>query len=190
MTFVSSIVMEDKMEIRIHGLTKLNAKQQFKIRSALDKGVPVIMSDIWADKVRKMKITNNVAYGKTYSNEEIITMFRTGVDDPRKPGDGFWDIQIEGYFTLRGVVGFTYLNSLKQFINRRLLDKYTEASVFSHIVHETVHGKLHFGHRGSKKFDVSYQMGRVSYTSFEEYYSKPREHIESLTSGFKITIVD
>lgn len=158
------------MKIMIHGLTKLNAAEKNKIIRSLKKGEAVIDSPVWFNAISGLRFT-----GTSKTGTEIAKMIRSGEDYKPYGKDGVIDIEIEGFYKNSSTVGYTYLNRLKTYINRKFLRQFTEDEVFGHIMHELMH-RMGFSHDSStdKKSDVAYLVGYASRDAFEEYYSMPR----------------
>ena len=158
------------MEIRIHALKNLNAKQQMKIRLALKQGEAVLDSEIWADKIRSASYTE----ARGFTGQQIVDMIRSGSHDGG-PSDGVLDVSFDSFYKYNNVVGHTFLGSAWQWINRRFLDRYSAGDIFGHVCHELMHRSFRFVHRGKHATSVPYQCGYLSKKAFKEYYSKPRE---------------
>lgn len=154
------------MEIRIHGMKNLNEKQQLKIRKALKEGEAVLDSEIWASKIRNAKFTE----AKGFNGQQIVDMIRSGSHNGG-PADSVLDINIEGFYKRNNVVGYTYLGSTWQWINRRFLDRYSSVDIFEHILHELMHRSFGFVHTKNHATSIPYTVGRLSGEAFKEYYS-------------------
>lgn len=172
------------MEIRIHALKNLNAKQQTKIRLALKDGESVLDSEIWADKIRSARYTE----ARGFTGQQLVDMIRSGSHDGG-PADYAIDVSFDSFYKYNNVVGHTFLGSAWQWINRRFLDRYSPADIFAHLIHELMHRSFRFVHKGKFASSVPYQCGRLSKEAFKEYYSKPRE-APFVGSTVKITFVN
>lgn len=153
------------MKVQIHNLRELNGKQQEKIIAALNKGFPLVNMPIWENRILKLSLRET----KGMTNAQIITLIRSGKDGNGVEADGDIDIDITGFFKRSSTVGYTYLGSTRTWINRRFLDKFSEAEVFGHVFHEALHryGFEHKVHKGS----VPYEIGYASRYAFLEHYS-------------------
>lgn len=160
------------MKIVIHGLINLKEDEKEKIRTALKMGEEVLDSDIWLLKISSLKFK-----GTKKTGADVAHLILSGADAGGVDRD--IDIEIEGFFSWKGTVGYTYLKALKTYINRRFLRKFDYSEVFGHIMHELMH-RLGFAHQDnvSKKDDVAYQVGYASRAAFKEYFvsGKPPRH--------------
>lgn len=150
-------------------MKNLNPEQQEKIRSSLLKGEYVLDSNLWSDRIIAAKYTEN----RGFKGRDIVDMIRSGAHDGGIE-DRVLDIDIVGFYRASSTIGYTYLGSLTQWINRKFLNKYTESDVFKHVMHETMHRCFRFLHRYRKSTSVPYRVGNLSRDAFIEYYSIPR----------------
>lgn len=157
------------MKIQIHNMKNLNEKQQLKIKTALLAGEPVLDSIQFKDRVLVAKFTETMGH----TNEEILAMILSGSHDGG-PADEIIDVNIEGFYRRSSVVGYTYLGSTWQWINRKFLDNYSSASIFHHVMHESMHRSYRFRHVRAHATSVPYLIGSISQKAFTEFYSKPR----------------
>lgn len=172
------------MEIRIHALKGLNAKQQNKIRTALKDGEPVLDSEIWASKIRNASYTE----ARGFTGQQVVDMIRSGSHDGG-PSDQIIDVSFDSFYKYNNVVGHTFLGSAWQWINRRFLDRYSADSIFSHLMHELMHRSFRFVHRGKHATSIPYRVGKLSGEAYREYYSKSQP-VSLFGSTVKITFVN
>src|SRR5688500_584427 len=107
--------------IEIAAMSKLSDKQRRQIVEACEKLNPLINSAGLRDKL----VSGFYTETRGLSNQAIYDLFITGSDFDGKanPKDYVIRIDIQGYFTFKGVIGYTYLNSIRQWVNTRLLGK-------------------------------------------------------------------
>lgn len=172
------------MEIRIHSLSNLSDKQQVKIKEALKGGEPVLDSVIWEAKVLRAVFTET----RGYTNKQIVDMVRSGAHDGGR-ADQVIDINIIGFYKLNNVVGYTYLGSLKQWINRKFLDRYSHADIFHHVMHETMHRCHRFVHTKVHATSVPYKVGYLSAEAYKEFYKRGIQ-ATNLTSNTRFTFTE
>lgn len=159
------------MEIKIHGLHNLNVHEQQLIISSTQKLVPVFASTIWKVAIIHGRYSENRGYVGTKLYEYLLQ----GGDlrpDGSSPADQVMDLDITGFWAWSSTVGYTSLWALKTFINRKFLDKFTEAEVAGHVAHEYCH-RLGFTHNFVKSTSVPYLVGDKTWSAFKEYYLNP-----------------
>lgn len=154
------------MEIRIHAMSQLSTSEQEKIKRALKSAEPVLDSINWESKMLRASFKES----KGYSNQQIINMIRSGSHDGGS-ADQVIDINMIGFYKLNNIVGYTYLGSLKQWINRHYLNKYDFADIFHHVMHETMHRSFRFKHSTARaQSSVPYLVGFISADAHREFY--------------------
>ena len=158
--------------IKIHNMNNLNEKQKVKITSALSHGEAVLDSPLWATKITKAVFTES----NGYTGAQIVNLIRSGSHDGGE-ADEVLDINIEGFYRRSNIVGYTFLGSLTQWINRRFLDNYGEADIFHHVMHETMHRSFRFRHTKIHSTSVPYLVGKLSGIAFKEFYSRPHSQL-------------
>ncbi len=154
------------MKFKIHNLKNFNSAQQEKIIASLNKGCPLIDLSIWENRILKLRMTET----KRMTNRQIIDLFRSGKDGSGAEEDQELDIDMEGVFLNTSTIGWTYLGGLKTWMNKKFLNKFNEAEVFGHIIHELLH-RYGFSHSGVHSTSVPYSIGYASRYAFLEYYS-------------------
>jgi hypothetical protein len=165
------------MKIVIHGMKNLNEKQQAKIKTALQRGEPVLDSALWEQLMLQARFTE----ARRLSNQQIIDLIRTGSHNGQE-ANRVIDVWIEGFYKRSNTVGYTYLGATWQWINRRFLDRYSESSIFSHVMHETMHRCFMFTHKSVHSTSVPYQVGTISGKAYVEYW-KDAPKVASLASA-------
>lgn len=166
------------MEVKIHGLYKLKPEHQDKIRRAMAMGGPVISSTIWEKKISSAKYKEN----RGYSGADIVRLVRSGADGPDKKPDNVLDLEIEGFYSWRNTIGYTYLGGFRQWINTRYLGSFSESDVFAHVLHELLHRAYNFKHTFSHAGTVPYLVGKLSGQAFNEFYANPKFFMELVNS--------
>lgn len=160
------------MKIEVVSIDNIKcSKKRALIRRAMHNGQAVLSSYKWKDRIRQAKFEHPYAYDKKFSSSEICTYILTGKDGKNAPADSTLQIDITGYWSFKKVVGYTFLGSLKSWINRRVLRRMDEADVFGHVLHEAMH-RYGFSHpkRKNRRLTVPYQVGRISEDCYRETY--------------------
>jgi len=153
------------LTIKIDKMRDLSEKNQKLIIRTCEMATPVLNWRVWEERIMRQDYRED----KGKSGAHILSLIKTGADDPSKNPDGDIDLDITGFFRLSSTIGYTYLNSYRTWVNRRFLDKFSEAELFGHIMHELMHRAFGFTHR-IHKGSVPYVVGYVSRDSFQEYY--------------------
>ena len=163
------------MNIQIHNLLSLNATQREKIVTAMKKGIILIDLPVWEQKVLSATFTET----RGMTNAQIRDLIRSGADGKGKVADGDIDIDIRGYYSYRRVIGYTFLNDYRQWVNRRFLDRMAEHDLFGHIMHETLH-RFGFAHTSTHASSVPYRIGNICRLAYLEHYSGKEFELESV----------
>ncbi len=159
------------MKIIIHGMDKLNAAQQTKIRTTLGRLPWVLASQLWENRIKTYPFTQS----RGYNGGDIVRIIR-------ETNGGVLEVHIVGFFAESYVVGYTYLYGLKQWINTKYLDKMSEAKVAGHFMHETMHRVWKFTHKkfAGKKHTVPYAIGYETEAAYLEFYKKVDKDYQGL----------
>ena len=88
--------------------------------------------------------------------------------------DNEWDIFIDGYFSMKRVIGYTMRNIKTIFVNTKYFDTRHKALVGSNIVHEYGH-KLGFSHdfraTADRPFSICYQLNLCYEAAYSKIYN-------------------
>lgn len=97
-----------------------------------------------------------------FSNEEIYTILLEGKEELVPEIDNEMNLDLELYYSWRNIVGYTYPDTLRIWMNTKFFDHYTPAQVAGNIFHEWLH-KLGFdhssSHSSSRDASVPYALG-------------------------------
>jgi len=98
------------------------------------------------------------------SNSEIYQTILNGAEKLRPDKNNTMDIEVELYTANTNVVGYTYPNVSKIWVNTKYFNSYTAAGVAHNLMHEWLH-KLGFGHdsaaTASRPYSVPYAIGSI-----------------------------
>lgn len=155
----------------------LTPSQNDRVINACAQGGRVLNSTIWSSRI----LTQNYYQKRGFSNSQILDMLKEA-RDINGVKDYVITINLEGFMSWSSTVGYTNVYGVKTFINRRFLDKFDDAEIFGHLMHEYCH-RLGFIHKAfpNKRQSVPYLVGYASRDAFREYFKKPSYAIIPLT---------
>lgn len=139
-----------KTRIEIDGRKLNNAARITKARLVQDEMELVINSDHFKHALIKKLDRRPYHLGeksqfKDALPEEIYLHLRRGAEVLSPKNDFIWQIEIDDYFSLKRVIGYTLQNIKTIFVNTRYYDKFGSKKIGSNICHEQGH-KLGFKH--------------------------------------------
>lgn len=98
------------------------------------------------------------------SNGEVYQLILDGAEKLRPTVNNAMDMDVELYTADNTVVGYTYPNINKIWVNTKYFDKYTAAGVAHNLMHEWLH-KIGFGHDATstpeRPYSVPYAVGYI-----------------------------
>ncbi len=153
------------MIIEIKNVLKLEEKERLKIVNAVSFGNVVLQSaqlmNAW-DKYPDCSEDKGMSNHKIY---EFITKF-----------DEKLVIEIEGFYKPSTTIGYTYVNSRKEWINRKYLkqDYFGPDYVYGHISHEIAH-MIGFVHKYWKGTSIPYAWGKCNRETYKILERDSRE---------------
>lgn len=147
-------------------LRYFNSNQETKMHNALAKLKIVLNSEEFRRRVvnftyqgRKVFVDNR---GQT--NEQIYRTIMNGAETLNGIIDYKMDLDITLYYSNNSVVGYTYPNVNKIWVNNKFFATYTLGSVAANVAHEWLH-KLGYGHdyqrTPSRPYSVPYGVGGI-----------------------------
>lgn len=126
------------------------------ILSANGLGVALNKSD-FKDRLLELTFTEN----NELSNEKIYEYLKSGRDKFNVKKDFDIDIDVTLYNNPdSNVIGFTYPNTWRTWINKKYLDSESHKFLAGHILHEYLHN-MGFNHYGEHSTSVPYQLGEL-----------------------------
>ncbi len=138
-----------QLEASLH-FVNFEIEQEEKVQKAIE-----IIKTVIATKEFRNKVINFTYEGDRkfvdnggLSNEEIYMKLLKGAEKLRPEDDFEMDLELELYYSSRNVVGYTYPNTVRIWMNTKYFIPYTPAQVAGNIFHEWTH-KLGFNHASS-----------------------------------------
>ena len=123
-------------------------------------------SELFRDKFLAADFHGETSIWKYKTNKEIYIHFMSGAEvlQPELDGEADIDLTIFNPKPWTTTVGYTYANTIKQWINRKFFWALKIWGVMGNIVHEWGH-KLGFGHdykrTARRPFSICYQLNRI-----------------------------
>lgn len=138
--------------------------QEEKVHRAVDIIKTVIASDEFRSKVLNFTYKGRRRFNNNngLSNRQIYQKLLDGSETLVPGKDHEMDLQLELYFAENNVVGYTYPNTVKVWMNTKYFTPYTPSQVAGNLFHEWTH-KLGFDHEANYTVDrdssVPYAIG-------------------------------
>lgn len=139
---------QDKMLRAIEIIKKVVATEEFreKVLNHTYKGVKTYIDN--------GGYNNSQIYQKILDAAEALTPYK----------NNYMDAEVELYYASTNVIGYTYPNTQRIWINTKYFDVYTPAGIAHNLFHEWMH-KLGFGHAQSwsesRDYSVPYALGNL-----------------------------
>lgn len=140
----------------------------------------IINSENFKQKVLAMNYHGETSHWKRASAREIYEVIMAGTETLVDEEDKIISIILDDYWTLRGVIGYTYPDSATVFVNTRYYDKRESKLVGSNILHEYFHtlGGSHDSTRTPERpYSICYQLNRVYEQCHNEIFGDQRVHV-------------
>ena len=127
--------------------TNFDVEQEKKVEKAIEIIKSVIASDEFRAKVLTFKYDGERQFNNNngLTNEEIYMKLLEGSEKLMPEKDYEMDLELELYYSSNNVVGYTYPNTVKVWMNTKYFTLYTPSQVAGNISHEWTH-KLGFDH--------------------------------------------
>lgn len=147
--------------------TNFSNSDEEKVQRALDLIRQVVRMPEFREKVLNHKYNGAKTFannnGKT--NEQIYLTFLDGAETLRPEKNHIMDLQLELYTNnSNNVVGYTYPNVLKIWMNTKYFNQYEPCQVSRNLFHEWTH-KLGYGHDSAvtakRPYSVPYAVGNI-----------------------------
>ena len=178
----------NELKLEIHGLINFDkdVREKFlKLRHAIRK---TVNSEEFKNKCIRYTYTNTTytgrwwwrkansttVYGMKKPNgkrqEQIHELFMSGRDQFNTVADKDIDLYVTLYYSRKNVIGYTYPNTFKTWINKkfflhRLNSKSGKAGIIGNIIHEYMHN-VGFGHsfknNSTRQHTVPYAYGYIA----------------------------
>ncbi len=148
----------------IHNLRNFSRSEEKKMREAIGLCIQVFNSPEFRERVFNYTYAGVKRFKRCdMSNGEVYDLIMSGWD---KFGsrDGDMDIDSTLYFSRKNVIGYTYGNTLRTWINRKYFGSWSPAKISANLAHEYMHN-LNFGHayryNSTRKHTVPYAIGYI-----------------------------
>lgn len=141
-------------------------KESLRLEEARTILETICNSDLFKEKFLSADFHGETSKWKNKSNLEIYNHFMSGAEvlQPEIDSEADIDLTIFNPKPWSGTVGYTYKNTIRQWINRKFFWSLKIFQVAGNIVHEWGH-KLGFGHdyKRTKRrpFSICYQLNRI-----------------------------
>lgn len=147
-------------------LNNFEVDDEIKVNKALE-----IIKKVIATKEFRNRVLNFTYLGKKQfldnggkSNAQIYQSLLDGSEELSPENDHEMDLELELYYSYRNVVGYTYPNVLRIWMNTKYFNVYTPAEVAGNVFHEWTH-KLGYEHASSysvaRDSSVPYALGYI-----------------------------
>jgi hypothetical protein len=153
-----------RLRVNLVSLTGFTDSETKRHRSAATLTEIVVNSAEFKKRVLAKKFTTTKK-----TSQEIYDHLMTGEEVLQKGVDYEMDIEVEMYNKKNNVVGYTYPNVTKTWLNRYVTSKYDESGIAGNLVHEWLH-KLGYGHASASDHNsVPYAVGYIVRDMVQEY---------------------
>jgi hypothetical protein len=145
-------------------LQNFNASQEDKILAAAELIRRVVASEEFKNAILKHRYQGKRQFvdNKGLSNRQIYKKILEGSEMLKKKVDNQMDLNLTIYRAQNNVVGYTYPNTMRIWMNSKFLNQNTAAKVTTNMMHEWLH-KLGFDHDRSptkrRPYSVPYAVG-------------------------------
>lgn len=137
-------------------------------RTKMNRALEIIKLVVATEEFRT-KVLNHTYNGKKtyvdnggFTNAQIYQKILDGAEKLQPTKDNEMDCEVEMYTASTNVVGYTYPNSKRIWVNTKFFNQYTPAGVARNLFHEWLH-KLGFTHsssyNSSRPYSVPYAIG-------------------------------
>lgn len=134
----------------------------------MEKAIEIIKLVVATEEFRSRVLNHTYNGEKTFvdnkglTNSQIYQMILDGAERLYPYKNNAMDAQVELYLDNTNIVGYTYANTTRIWVNRKYFDTYTSAGVAHNLFHEWMH-KLGFEHATvwspSRDYSVPYSLG-------------------------------
>ncbi len=128
-------------------LVNATLEQEEKILEAIEIIKKVVATEEFRNQILNFSYKGEYAFinNRGYSNAQIYQIILNGAETLSPYRNNQLDAEVEFYHADTNVVGYTYRNTRRIWINTKFFDKYTPAGVAHNLFHEWMH-KLGFEH--------------------------------------------
>lgn len=142
------------------------SSQQEKMEQAIEIIKLVVATDEFRDRVLNHTYNGQKTFvdNAGYTNAQIYQLILEGAERLQPARNNTMDAEVELYYASTNVVGYTYANSKRIWVNTKYFNAYTAAGVAHNLFHEWMH-KLGFIHDSSwspaREYSVPYAIGYI-----------------------------
>jgi len=130
------------LKVKINNATNFTAVELVKLKTAAAILEKVVNSVEFKDRIlSRQPFANN----EGLTNQQIYDLIQTGKEILSPEEDHEIDVDITMYWKWGSVIGYTYPNTLKTWINRRFYKQFDAVGIAGNIMHEYLH-KMGFDH--------------------------------------------
>jgi hypothetical protein len=155
------------LKVKINSASNFSAVELTKLNAAAVILEAVVNSDKFRELVLGFKFSS--VYGLT--NEQIYALIMSGKEVLSPQEDHEIDIDVIMYYRWNNVIGYTYPNTLRTWINRRFFKKYSAVDIACNLMHEWMH-KVGFDHdyynTKQRPYSVPYAVGYMIQQLYKE----------------------
>lgn len=163
----------NKLNIELHNSRNFTRDQRIKLYRALHLCVKTVnhplfkqevLSIKWYDKKNKVWIYRY--HYTSDSNREIYNNFMSGKDIYNVGvEDNDIDVDITAYYNNNNVIGYTYPQTIRTWINMKFFNKWGLSNIVGNIIHENMHniGYQHeYNWTYERQYSVPYMYGYIA----------------------------
>lgn len=147
-------------------LVNFSSEQEEKIERAIEIIKLVVATEEFRDRVLGHTYNGSKTFVDNggYSNAQIYKIILDAAERLQPTKNNSLDAEIELYTASTNVVGYTYPNTTRIWMNTKYFNSYTPAGVAHNLFHEWMH-KLGFNHAStwstSRDYSVPYALGSI-----------------------------
>ena len=163
----------EKLKIELHAARNFTRDQRIKLYRALRLCVKTINHPLFKQEVenfrwydKKNKVWKDIYHmSEGLTRKQVYELFMSGKDIYNKKIDYDMDVDITAYYEDSTVIGYTYGNSMRTWINMKFFNQWGISNICSNIVHEALHN-VGFNHEYNwtyeRQFSVPYAIGYIA----------------------------
>lgn len=160
---LTSEALSFEADIRFVNLT---SDQQEKMNKAIEIIKLVVATEEFRNRILNYTYNGNKTFvdNSGYSNGQIYQIILNAAESLQPAKNNIMDAEVELYYAATNVVGYTYPNTKRIWVNTKYFNNYTAAGVAHNLFHEWLH-KLGFKHATSwsvsRDSSVPYAIGYI-----------------------------
>lgn len=142
---LTTITTGERLKINVHSRDGFTPAEVEKHTIACNLLETVLNSQEFYIRMMALRLTS---VGST-TNLEIYNRIMSGAETLDPTDDHEIDVYVEAYYSNNSVVGYTYFNIIKTYLNKKFFDQYNYAEIACNLFHEWLH-KIGFDHASAK----------------------------------------